>query len=124
MKFSHQQLAAVTKMAMAMATADGITRTEEMNFIAYELSRFGVKPGQVDALIDSTVEQPFDEAIAMIRTLDDEQKLYVSAFLGGVMSCDGEVDLIELRLWQYTCALCSLPKITLEEAIDYIKDLD
>ncbi len=111
-------------MVIAMATADGVIREEEKNFIAYELSRFGVKPEQLNALIDSTVALPFDEAIAAISAMDEERKFYVSAFMGGVMSCDGEVDMTELRLWQYTCALCALPKITLDQANDYIRNLD
>lgn len=67
---------------------------------------------------------PFDEAIAIVSHLDEDRKLYVSAFMGAVMAADREVDTTELRLWQYTCALCSLPTLTLAEALTYMQDFD
>lgn len=124
MKFSKKELEAVLKITVAMASADGIVTEIETNFIAYELSRFGVEPAQTGALIDETVALPFETAISVIKSLDEEQKYYVCAFMAGVMSCDGEVDTTELRLWQYTCQLCSLPHTTLDDAIEYMHNLD
>lgn len=124
MKFSKKELEAVLKITVAMASADGVVTEVETNFIAYELSRFGVEPAQTGALIDETVALPFEAAISVIKSLDEEQKYYVCAFMAGVMSCDGEVDTTELRLWQYTCQLCSLPHTTLDDAIEYMHNLD
>ncbi len=124
MKFSKKELEAVLKITVAMASADGVVTQIETNFIAYELSRFGVEPAQTGALIDETVALPFETAISVIKSLDEEQKYYVCAFMAGVMSCDGEVDTTELRLWQYTCQLCSLPHTTLDDAIEYMHNLD
>ncbi|MGM9870621.1 MAG: TerB family tellurite resistance protein [Muribaculaceae bacterium] len=124
MKFSKKELEAVLKITVAMASADGVVTEVETNFIAYELSRFGVEPAQTGALIDETVALPFETAISVIKSLDEEQKYYVCAFMAGVMSCDGEVDTTELRLWQYTCQLCSLPHTTLDDAIEYMHNLD
>lgn len=124
MKFSKKELEAVLKITVAMASADGVVTEIETNFIAYELSRFGVEPAQTGALIDETVALPFETAISVIKSLDEEQKYYVCAFMAGVMSCDGEVDTTELRLWQYTCQLCSLPHTTLDDAIEYMHNLD
>lgn len=124
MKFSKKELEAVLKITVAMASADGVVTQIETNFIAYELSRFGVEPAQTGALIDETMALPFETAISVIKSLDEEQKYYVCAFMAGVMSCDGEVDTTELRLWQYTCQLCSLPHTTLDDAIEYMHNLD
>lgn len=124
MKFSKKELEAVLKITVAMASADSVVTQIETNFIAYELSRFGVEPAQTGALIDETVALPFETAISVIKSLDEEQKYYVCAFMAGVMSCDGEVDTTELRLWQYTCQLCSLPHTTLDDAIEYMHNLD
>lgn len=124
MKFSKKELEAVLKITVAMASADGVVTQIETNFIAYELSRFGVEPAQTGALIDETVALPFETAISVIKSLDEEQKYYVCALMAGVMSCDGEVDTTELRLWQYTCQLCSLPHTTLDDAIEYMHNLD
>lgn len=124
MKFSKKELEAVLKITVAMASADGVVTEIETNFIAYELSRFGVEPAQTGALINETVALPFETAISVIKSLDEEQKYYVCAFMAGVMSCDGEVDTTELRLWQYTCQLCSLPHTTLDDAIEYMHNLD
>lgn len=124
MKFSKKELEAVLKITVAMASADGVITEIETNFIAYELSRFGVEPAQTGALIDETVALPFETAISVIKSLDEEQKYYVCAFMAGVMSCDGEVDTTELRLWQYTCQMCSLPHTTLDDAIEYMHNLD
>lgn len=124
MKFSKKELEAVLKITVAMASADSVVTQIETNFIAYELSRFGVEPAQTGALIDETVALPFETAISVIKSLDEEHKYYVCAFMAGVMSCDGEVDTTELRLWQYTCQLCSLPHTTLDDAIEYMHNLD
>lgn len=124
MRLTRKELEAVLKMTVAMASADGVVTDVETGFIAYELSRFGVRAGEVAALTDAAAALAPEEAIAVIRALGEEQKYYVAAFMAGVMSCDAEVDTAELRLWQYTCALCGLPQVSLAESLEYIRNLD
>lgn len=116
------QLSAVVKMGLAMAAADGVVLPEERDFLAYELSRFGVKPAQTDALLSRAAAMETHQAIRLISEMTDDAKTYVTAFLGTMMAIDREVDTTELALWQHTCRLCALPQMTLGQALDYMRE--
>ncbi len=121
-QMSRDQLAATVKMGLAMAVADGVVVPEEHDYLAYELSRFGLTTAEVTPLIDRAADMDTDTAIRHITAMPDDAKTYVAAFLGTMMAIDREVDTTELALWQHTCRLCHLPEMTLAQALDYMRE--
>lgn len=121
-RVSGSQMAAIIKMALTMAAADGVILPQERELLAYELSRFGVKPAQLDELFSQAMDMDANAAISEIAALPDDGKTYVAALLGSMMAIDREVDTTELALWQQTCSLCALPRMTLGEALDYMRE--
>lgn len=92
MRFNGEELAAVMKMAIAMAGADGRNDNREMEVIRNELTRFGASVGQMLALSREAQNMEFQKAISIISDFDYEQKKYVSSYLAVIMIADDEID--------------------------------
>ena len=52
--------------------------------------------------------------------MDEEKKRYVAALLGTILIIDGDVDDDELKLWRFTSEICSLPTMSIGEAVLYL----
>lgn len=118
MELTNIELAAVLKLGMDMLMADGKVHENEQSTISVEMIRFGVSPEKFVHL--SQLAQAMDsvEAIATVRTFDDEEKKHVTAFLAIIMISDGDIDDSEMKLWCLISKLASLPQMTVQEAIE------
>lgn len=119
MTFTGIEFAAITKMVFAIVNADDKVDNKEIRYIATEMARFGIT--ESSTILKMAEEMETSKAVGTIAALDDERKRYVSAYLGTTMIIDGEIDEKELALWRLITSLCSLPQMTVKEAIEYIK---
>ena len=114
-------MSAVTKLAMVMAGADGKVEQSELTYMALEMARFGIK--DADPVINGANAMDPTIAMAIIGKFDYERKKYVAAYLGTMMAADGDIDDKELAVWRLTSTLCGLPSMTIQEAINHIKNI-
>lgn len=121
MTFTSIEMSAITKLALAMAAADGKVEKSELAYIALEMSRFGVK--DADTVIEGANALDASDALSIVSRMTSEEKKYVTAYLGTLMAANGEIDEKELALWRLTSSLCGLPSMTIIEAINYVKNM-
>ena len=121
MTFTSIEMSAISKLALAMAAADGKVEKSELGYIALELTRFGVK--DADPILKGADEMDPTIALSIVSKMTPKEKKYVAAYLGTVMAVDRNIDDKELSLWRLTSTLCGLPTMNIQEAIQYIKEM-
>lgn len=120
MKLNFREMTALLNVGAAMIHADGKVDENESFIIAKEVTSFGVQPNDLKTLTnDASMMRPA-EAVAIISSMDDEQKHYVTSFLVTIMASDGNIDDKELALLHILTELCELPVLSLKEAINNI----
>ena len=112
MKFTEDQKIALARASMMMLRADGHAKVDETMFTVSYWQNIGIDASYYErckALSD-------EDTILTLKSLDEEQKRFTSAFLGTLMSIDKDIAPQEERLMQYLCDQCQLPQMTIEEA--------
>ena len=120
--FYKDELTAIFRIALSMVMADGKVTDLEMSGIKSELSRFGIRCNQIEKLLADAKAMPASDAITILSMLTNEEKRYVTAFLGSLMAIDG-VDPAEMKLWILTSELCGLPTMSVNEAQTIMSEL-
>lgn len=123
MTFKKIEFAAILKLAIAMAGADGVVAENEKKAIALELARFGVSESDLPLLLATAQAMKPTDELLIVNNMNDEQKKYVAAFLGTLMAVDGEIAEDEMKLWRLTSTLCGLPTMNVAEAIQYMTNM-
>jgi uncharacterized membrane protein YebE (DUF533 family) len=123
MTFKKIEFAAIVKLAIAMAGADGVVAENEKKAIALELARFGVSESDLPLLLATAQAMKPTDELLIVNNMNDEQKKYVAAFLGTLMAVDGEIAEDEMKLWRLTSTLCGLPTMNVAEAIQYMTNM-
>ena len=121
MTFTSIEMSAISKLALAMAAADGKVEKSELTYIALEMARFGVK--DADSILKGAEEMDPTIALSIVSKMTPKEKKYVAAYLGTIMAVNGDIDAKELSLWRLTSSLCGLPTMNIQEAIQYIKEM-
>lgn len=119
MRYNGGELAAIVKMAISMAAADGYFADEEKEAIFHELANFGVTPEQAAHLLIRAKEMDASEAFSILSAMGTEQKKYVTGFLAVIMASDGDIDESEVKMWQLISVLAKLPDMTFPEALAF-----
>ncbi|PIE84018.1 MAG: hypothetical protein CSA07_03955 [Bacteroidia bacterium] len=122
--FNREEITAVARLAHTMIVADGEVDQNEMEAFAGELQRFGVGEAEVPKLMEAMFAMKPVDAMAKVAHMNPNQKRYVCAFLAGIMVIDGEVHEEEIAVWRMTSFYCELPEMSIEEALEYLVDLD
>lgn len=123
LQFSGKELTAIIKLSASMMAADGKIDENETSSLALEMIRFGVNQEQLASFIFVANNMQAIEAISIVSNLGDEGKKYVAAFLGYLMTVDGNVDNEEMKLWRFISTMCNLPSMNIAQAIQIIKEL-
>ena len=123
MIFTNQELGAILKMATVMAGADGNVSDEEKMLMAIELMRFGVDNEKTKVITNEATNLTPAEACIIISKMTNEEKKYVTAYLGTMICADGKIEESELRTWSLITNICDLPKMTLKESINILKNI-
>lgn len=123
MTFKKIEFAAIVKLAISMAAADGVFDENEKKAIALELARFGVSESDMPLLFATAQAMEPAEMIVTVSNMGAEQKRYVASFLGTLMMIDGDIADAEMKLWQLTSALCGLPTMSVADALNYMANM-
>lgn len=121
LEFTDREYTAILSFAKKMTLVDGRLDDNEKIMLVMEAQRFGIGRNKLVNLLDASDNMEADEAIALIATMTDAQKRYVSALLGTIMAIDGDIDDKELALWQMVSSLCKLPTMSIKDAIEYMR---
>ena len=119
MTYNGQQLAALVKLGLAMAQADGHVDQIEQVAIASELRSFGIDETNAAAILASAALMDAAEAIGIMANLTVEQKKYATGYLAAIMAADGEIADAEVKLWQLVGTLASFPTMNIQEALTF-----
>lgn len=123
LSFSRIEYAAITKLAGAMASADGKSDPMEIAFMTLEANRFNIQNDALKGILSLSNEMSPADAIGIVSKLDDVHKKYVTAYLGMMIAVDGDIDDGEIRLWQLVSTLANLPTMTIAESKKYMSEL-
>ena len=123
MIFTNQELAAILRLAHAMANADGKVTNEESQIIAIELSRFGVDARRAMQIAEIGDKMSNAEACQIVSKMTNEEKRYVAAYLGTLVVADRNIEDSEMKLWSLISALCDLPTMNIIEAVQIMANL-
>lgn len=123
MKFSTKEFSAVLHLSKAMILADGKVEPIELAVIAKEFKRFVVGSVQTDVLLHNADNMEFAEAVATVSIMNQENKRYVAAFLGTIMTVDMNISDSEMALWKLISTLCDLPTMNVKEAVSIMASL-
>lgn len=121
LEFEHNEIIAIYKVAKMMADADGVYLFEEKECIVEEMHRLGIENLETIVLDNENLKTL--DAFIIIDRFSFESKKYVSAFLGKLMSVDGDIADIELALWRFICQVCNLPIMTNRQALNLMNEL-
>ena len=121
--FKSNELFAIFKVASMMANADSVVYPDEERCISEELMHLGAKTLEEREQVEKNgfAMKPL-EALNIISGFTVEQKRYINAFLGYVISIDGDIADAELALWRLVGELCELPKMSVRQAISIFKN--
>lgn len=116
MHFTNSELAAIARMALYIAKADGQQHQKESDAIYSELRRFGIASDDLPTILVHALNLPFDEASQIISSFSQEEKRYVTAYLGALICVDDNISDSEMKLWQTISCRCNLPTMSLYDA--------
>lgn len=119
MIYQGKQLAALVKMGISMAAADGRFAEEEKMAIVLELASFGVSPDDAANLLAASEMMDASEALSLLSSMSNEQKRYATGYLAAIMAADGEIADSEVKLWQLICTLGNFPSMNIAEALRF-----
>ena len=119
MTLNGKQLAALVKMGVAMAMADGKVEEVEKVAIAFELVKFGVTSNDAAIIINNSQQMDASDAIATLSCMTTEQKKYATGYLAAIMASDHDIDPSEVKLWQVICTLSSFPTMNIRDALSF-----
>ena len=123
MVFTNQELAAILRLAHAIAIADGKVTKEETQMIVLEISRFGVDQDKARLISEIGDKMSYGDCCQVVSNMTAEEKKYVTAYLGTLICADGNIDDSEMKLWSLISAMCNLPTMNIVEAIQIMANL-
>ena len=119
MEFMGKELAALLKMGLTMAAADGKFADEEKAAITLGMAEFGLDAAAIKAhLVIAEAMEPV-QALSILAAMNTSQQKFATGFLATVMVSDGDIDDSEVKLWQLVCTLCGFPTMSIAEAVDF-----
>lgn len=122
MKFNKVELTAIMSMVNAMIMADGRIDDTETSVISAESLKFGIPLEDFKEIYAKGIEMDAGYSIEIVSKMTYDQKKYVAAYLGTIMAIDGDIDDKEMALWRLLSKLCSLPTMSIAEAVKYLSE--
>lgn len=113
MCFTDREKSAIMTVACTMGGADGEAHVNEFILIKLVSDKIGMEIGV-------TPTMDVDDAIRVIAAMTPAEKRFVCAFLGKIITIDGDVDAREMLLWGLLTERCNFPEMNLAEAERYI----
>ena len=115
------ELSAIANLAVRMAHVDGHMDASEIDVIANGFKYFNVPQEQAKPLILMAMAANEEDAITIVSAMPNEHKAFIAAWLVAVVIADGVIDEREQKLLNYYSRRCGLPSLTIEQALEKVK---
>ena len=120
MYFNEDQMLAMIKCGFSISEADGKSTDEELAIISVEMvKKFGFSEMEIENKLMKVAALKEYETMKTIAAMSPEQKKYVSGFLAKVMVADGKITGAETELLHLISIFGQLPKMNVQEAVNY-----
>lgn len=100
MVLTDEELAALIHVGTDMIFADGKVTEEEKVIMASEIAKKASSPYEYKVISDSAFMMPAKEALMILANMTEPKKKYASGLMASLMVCDGDVDPVEMHVWQ------------------------
>lgn len=122
--FSSEELQAVSRVAVIMLKADGVTKDIETATLLRELGRFAPEGiNRIAAIIRLGALMEEKKCYQVIKAMNSNQKYYISCLLVTLMVVDQDVAESEKIALAILITLCGLPVVSISDALQYMVDL-
>lgn len=123
LSFNRFEYAAIVKLAVVMASADGKVHDNEKMMMTAESLRFGLGGEKLVEILNLAKELTPSDAISFVSKMDNIHKRYVAAYLGTMVAIDDDIDNKEIQYWTLVSTLADLPTMNIAEAQEYMSNL-
>lgn len=117
MYFSEREKRAIMAVVCAMGGADDKVDPREAILIKLVSDKVGIDVQKHTPLTD------LEEALNVISAMTAEEKRFVCAYLGRLITIDRDIDPREVVLWNVFSSRCNFPSMSLADAERYIGNL-
>jgi len=114
MWFTDREKQAIQTVACAMGAADDEADAREVVLITLVNEKLGI-PSDI-----STID--LGSAMNVISAMTAEEKRFVCAYMGTLLSIDGDIDPREMLFWGLLTERCHFPEMTIEAARNYMSN--
>ena len=121
--FTDREKSAIICLTKLMVLADGRLAENEKKVLAMESLRFGVNGVNAQRLEADANAMKFGDACSVVGLMTSDEKKYVCALLGALMTVDRDIDDKELALWTLISYAAGLPDMTPKQAVEYMAKL-
>lgn len=115
--FDAVQLAAIARIALSMAEADGHVDPRELDAIGGALSQYGVSRNTALAICAAAVTANEANAVAVVASMSMMQKADLVAWLLAVIVADGFIGESEIEKLRNLGIRCGFPTDVMEKAL-------
>ena len=119
--FDVVELAAIARIALSMAEADGHVDPRELDAIGGALSQYGVPRNTALAICAAAVTANEANAIAVVAGMTLLQKTDLIVWLLAVIVADGVIAESEIEKFRSLGIRCGFPTDVMEEALRKVK---
>ena len=119
--FNAVELAAIARIAISMAEADGHVDTRELNVIGRALRQYGVPHDIAVAICAAAITANEANAIAVVSEMSMLQKADLVAWLMAVIVADGVIAESEIAKLRSLGVRCGFPTDVMEDALRKVK---
>lgn len=120
MYFSREEKIAIQRMITAMVAADGRIDAKEAVLNTVVNAKIGITQEHNEASLNMSLQ----EAVEIVKRMTLDEKRFVCAYLGTMMSIDSDVDANEMLLWSLLTSTCGFPQMTIAEAATIIANIE
>lgn len=122
--FTSEELQAVCCVAIIMIKSDRVIKDIETATLLRELGRFAPEGlNRIAALIQLGMKMDEKRCYSLIKAMNSNQKYYISCLLMTLMVVDQDIADAEKLALAILVTLCGLPVVKLEDAIQYMVEL-
>lgn len=100
MILTDRELTALVHVGVTMIYADGKAVKEETDLLAAEIAKKTLSKFECKVITDSAEKMSDNDALWILANMTEDKKKYVSGLMASIMVCDGNIDPLEMELWQ------------------------
>ena len=116
---SFKQLTAIASLMITLGNTDGL-HDDETNMVVIFLRNFVTDEGKQKELICNAIEMNREEAVEIIKGLDQTTKQGISNAMSLIMLADGDISDSEAAMFMELMFDCGIPDPTTQEWLNWL----